>query len=398
MNMRDRCQYVLRALVFRPLRSALTLLGIAIGIFAVALLTALGEGLKSYVLESFSQFGSRIVAVTPGTTMTAGLGGLLASSRPLTLDDARALARLPYTEAMVPVIQGAGELQWGRFSRAADIIGVSSDVPHLWRFEVGRGRFLPPQTRGRSSPYVVVGAKLADALFGAESPLGQRVRIGGMGFRVIGVMAPKGRLLGFDLDEIAYIPVDLAQQLFNREGLMEVDLLFAAATDSQRYAERVRRALIERHGREDFTLTTQDEMLASLDRILGLLSLGVGALGLISLFVGGVGVVTIMTTCVQERRGEIGLLVALGARSRAIQQLFLLEAMVLAGLGGLLGLLLLLVCWVMLGWLLPQLPVTLEPHFLLAALLLSLLVGGVSGWGPARQAAAIDPIEALHDL
>jgi putative ABC transport system permease protein len=396
MRWQDGLQLTASALLNRPLRSLLTLLGVAIGIAAVALLTAIGEGLRHYVLENFSQFGTRIIAIHPGRTQTGGIGGLLASTRPLSLDDAEALRRLPQIEAVVPVIQGSGDIQAGQRKRSSDIIGGGHQLAEAWRFRVALGQFLPPSRDGRSPPYAVLGHKLRSELFGSQNPLGALVRIGGMRFRVIGVMAEKGQLLGFDLDDVVYIPVDRAESLFNREGLMEISVVYAAGASSLSVAEGIRRLLVERHGVEDFKLTSQDDMLASLDRILAILSSSVAALGGISLLVGAVGILTIMTTAVGERTAEIGLLRALGASPRQVLGLFLAEATLLSLAGGLLGLLLLAVLLGALRLGVAGLPLRPQPLFLLLALLLSALIGMLAGLAPARQAARLHPVDALR--
>ena len=396
MRWQDGLRLTTSTLTSRPLRSLLTLLGVAIGIAAVALLTAMGEGLRLYVLENFSQFGTRIIAIHPGKTQTGGLGGILSSVRPLSLADADALRHLPHVEAVVPIIQGSGDIQFGVRSRRSDIIGGGHQLAQAWRFRLALGQFLPPPRDGRSPPYVVLGHKLRQELFGSASPLGELVRVGGMRFRVIGVIEEKGQLLGFDLDEIAYIPVDWAQSLFNRDGLMEINVLFNAGTGSRELSERIRRSLIELHGREDFSLTTQDDMLASLDRILGTLTIAIAALGGISLLVGAVGILTIMTTTVGERTAEIGLLRAIGATPRQVLGLFLAEAALLSLAGGVLGLLLMGLLLGLLYISLPGLPLSLAPGFLLLALLLAALIGLLAGIAPARRAALLHPVDALR--
>ncbi|SFP32697.1 ABC transporter permease [Pseudomonas borbori] len=396
MQLRDGLALACSALLSRPLRSLLTLLGVAIGIAAVALLTSIGEGLRGYVQDNFAQFGSRNVSIRPGMIRTSGLGGLLSSVRPLTVADADALRRLPHVEAVVPIIQGNGDIQFAARSRNTGVLGCGYQMAQAWRFKLALGQFLPAARDGRSPPYVVLGHRLRLELFGEANPLGELVRVGGTRFRVIGVMERKGQLLGFDVDDIAYIPVDWAQSLFNRNGLAKINVVFGTGTHSVLLSESIRRLLIERHGTEDFSLTTQDDMLRSLDRILASLTVAVGALGGISLLVGAVGILTIMTTSVAERTAEIGLLRAIGASPRQVLGLFLAEALLLSLLGGGLGLLLL---GLLLGGLhlgLPGLPLSLQPLFLLLALLLAGLIGILAGLAPARRAARMHPVAALR--
>lgn len=396
MRLGDGLRLTAGALLGRPLRTLLTLLGVAIGIAAVTLLTAIGEGLRLYVLDTFAQFGTRIVAIHPGRTQTGGIGGLLASARPLTLADADALRRLNHIEAVVPIIQGSGAIRFGQRSRSSDILGAGHQLAEAWHFRLALGRFLPEPRDGRSPPQAVLGHKVRQELFGAANPLGELVRIGGTRFRVVGVMAEKGQMLGFDLDDVAYIPVDWAESLFNREGLMEINVMYRPSTSAATLAAQIRALLMERHGAEDFSLTTQDEMLASLDRILAILSMAVAGLGGISLLVGAVGILTIMTTTVSERTAEIGLLRALGARPRQVLGLFLAEAILLSLAGGLLGLLLLGGLLAALHLLVPGLPLRPQPLFLLLALLLSALVGMLAGIVPAGRAARLHPVDALR--
>ncbi len=396
MKPRDTLHMTLKAVASNRGKSLLTALGIGIGIAAVTLLTALGEGLQHYLLNQFSQFGTRIVAIHPGKDMTHGMGGILSTTRPLSLEDAASLARLPGIEQVVPVIQGAGAVEYGNRQRRGEVLGVSSQMPEAWRFRVAMGRFLPDDLGGRSRHYAVLGHKMKTELFGTSNPLGQTIRIGGLRFRVVGVIEEKGQMLGFDMDDLVYIPADLALQLFNREGLMEIDVTFGVGHSSVQIANSITRHLIERHGDEDFTVTTQDEMLATMDKVLGVLTLGVAALGSVSLLVGAIGIATIMTITVRERRGEIGLLRAMGSGERQILALFLSEAILISILGGLAGLALLAVIIAVCILALPALPLAINPGYLLLALLVSGLIGLLAGVAPARRAAKLDPVQALR--
>jgi putative ABC transport system permease protein len=397
MRWTDFLHWVLKAVLGQRQRSFLTSLGIAIGIASVALLTSIGEGVRLYMLDSFSQFGTRIIAITPGKTSTQGMGGLLKTIKPLTLQDAQELSRLPYVEAVVPMVMGTGKVEAPTRSRDVDILGVGHQADVAWQFKVALGRFLPDDEYESARAYAVLGAKLRREIFPSSNPLGQFVRVGGNRFRVIGVMEKKGQFLGIDLDDIVYIPTSRALQLFDRDSLMEVDIVFSEQTTSSEMSKRVKEKLIAMHGRDDVTLFTQEDMLNTLDNILSIMTLGVAALGGISLVVGGVGVLTIMTVALRERTAEIGLLRALGCTRKKTLLLFLGEAVLLANLGGLAGLLIVILLVVATNYFAPALPLALNPLYLLIAWLIASLVGLLAGIAPAWQASHLNPIEALRE-
>ena len=397
MRWRDAIDLALRAISAQRLRSFLTLLGITVGIASVILLTSIGEGIHRFVLGEFSQFGTNNITAVAGKTKTGGApSGLPSSARPLTLDDAKSLERLPHILAVTPNIRGNAEVEGNGRTRRTLIYGVNTQSQKVFKSTVRSGQFLPDEDERSARAFVVLGSKLKDELYGSDSPLGQRLRIGGLHFRIIGVMEPKGQFLGIDLDDTAFIPAARGQELFNREGVDEINLAVEDGVPAALVAERIKARLIERHGREDFTLVTQEEMLKTLSNILNVLTMAVGALGGISLLVGGVGIVTIMTIAVSERTGEIGLLVALGAPRRTILGLFLGEAVALSALGGMLGLLLGIGLAQLIHLLLPALPVHTPLSFVLLAEGIAVAIGLAAGVLPARRAARLDPVEALR--
>ena len=378
-------------------RSLLTSLGIAVGIAAVVLLTSIGEGVHRFVLQEFSQFGTNIIAVTPGKTETFGISGAQVSNvRPLSLDDSAALGRLEQVVAVMPVVQGNAQVESEGRTRRTMVLGVGSELPLVWSMDVSAGRFLPPDDQRAPRAFAVLGAKVRSELFGNRNPLGQRLRVGGGRYRVVGVMEAKGQFLGFDLDDAVYVPAGKALELFDRESLMEIDLVYRAGSSADNVRASIERLLRARHGSEDFTVTTQQQMLDVLGSVLDVLTFAVAALGGISLFVGGVGILTIMTIAVRERRSEIGLLRAIGARRAQVLRLFLLESLLLSAIGGFVGLASGLGLAVTIKFLLPSLPVHPSLEYAFLAELLALVIGLAAGVLPARHAAGLQPLDALR--
>ncbi len=398
MKAADGIGLALSAISAHRLRSFLTLLGIAVGVAAVILLTSIGEGIHRFVLAEFTQFGTNVIGITPGKVKTAGPAptGIPTSVRPLTLGDARALEHLPGVEAMTPVVWGNSEVGGNGRLRRTTVYGVNDQMLKVFSLKVGSGHFLPEESSDNARAFVVLGAKLENELFGAANPLGARVRIGSLQFRVIGVLEAKGQVLGIDLDDTAYIPAARALELYNRDGLMEIDVSYADSVPAAWVAQAVKGLLRARHGREDFTVTTQADMLRTLSNILDILTMAVGALGGISLAVGGVGIVTIMTIAVTERTGEIGLLVALGAKRKTILGIFLGEAVALSAVGGALGLILGIGLAQLIHLLVPALPVHTPINFVLLAEAVAVVIGLAAGVLPARRAARLDSVEALR--
>jgi putative ABC transport system permease protein len=379
------------------MRAILTALGIAVGVAAVVLLTSIGEGVRRFVISEFTQFGTNIISVTPGTTQTMGGSiGVFGTVRPLTIDDAEALKRVPYVLDSDPLVQGNAEVEGNGRKRRVTVYGTGPKFADALRFPVGQGVYLPPDDPRAPRSLAVLGAKMARELFDKQNPLGASVRVGGERYRVVGVMAPKGTMLGLDLDDTVFIPAARSLELFDRDSLFEVDVVYEENAPVKEVEEGIRRVLGSRHGDEDFTVTPQKQMLDALGSVLGVLTFAVGALGSISLLVGAVGIFTIMTIAVRERTSEIGLLRALGAERNQVLALFLAEAVVLSFLGGLAGLAAGGGGAWLLGATVRQLPVSYSPLFIGLALALSVVIGLVAGILPALNAARLDPVEALR--
>jgi len=398
MLIRDFSHLSISAFLAYRLRSFLTALGIAVGIAAVVLLTSIGEGVHQFVLAEFSQFGTNIIGINPGRATTHGVSiGMFGSVQPLTIEDSEALRRVPYAESVVPAVQGNAEVEASGRSRRTTVYGVGPDFADGFRLEVASGRFLPADDPDSPRAFVVLGSTVRQALFPRSNPLGQVMRISGERYRIIGSMASKGQVLGIDMDDSVFIPASRSLSLFNRDSLMEIDVIYREGAPVDAVVAGIKRILTARHGRDDFTITTQQQMMDVLGSVLNILTFAVAALGGVSLLVGSVGIFTIMTIAVTERTNEIGVFRALGATRQQILGLFLGEAMVLAALGGIAGLLIGVGGAQLLHFFAPALPVHTPWLYVLLAEMLAIGIGLLAGVLPALHAARFDPIEALRE-
>jgi putative ABC transport system permease protein len=393
----DLFRFTTRSIAAHRMRSILTALGIGIGVAAVVLLTSIGEGVNRYVVEQFTQFGTTTLGIQPGKANTLGVSpGVINSVRPLSLEDAEAVERVPYVLHSVPVVSGNASVEARGRERTVNVFAVGSEFDLAFKFTVRRGTFLPPDDLEQARPLAVLGAKVYSELYGSTNALGDLIRVGGQRYRVIGIMEPKGQMLGFDLDDTVYIPTARGLELFDREGLFEIDVLYAENSPVDEVVAGITRILAARHGAEDFTIVTQQQMLDVLGSIIDVLTLGVAALGGISLLVGGVGIFTIMTIAVSERTAEIGLLRAIGATQTRIAQLFLGEAVLLSAFGGIVGLLVGVGVIALVAIGMPSMPAQLSPLYSGLAELIALLIGLGAGVLPARHAAQLEPLDALR--
>lgn len=292
---------------------------------------------------------------------------------------------------------GMGRVEANNRGRSVYVYGVTPQAPRIWQWNLRQGTFWPEGDPRDGAQMAVLGPKLKRELFGEENALGKFVWIAGTRFRVTGMMEPKGQVLGFDLDDAAYIPVATAMQIFNLPELMEIDIMFANAQVLGQVEAGVRRILTERHaGREDFSMTSQAAMLDVFGNIMDIITMSVGAIAGISLVVGAVGVLTMMWIAVGERTNEIGLVRAIGASRRQVLWIFLSEAAALSTIGGLLGIAAGMGICAVLRAVVPGLPVQTPLVFVVVAVGVSVATGVLSGVMPARRAASLDPIEALR--
>jgi putative ABC transport system permease protein len=399
MNLDDFVRLALQALFQNRRRSALSLLGVVIGVVAVVSLTALGEGALRYVTDQFASLGSQIVMVVPGRNETTGgmpmgIGGM---PNDLTLQDAMVLERrVQGVRSAVPLAVSTAAVSRAERSRQVTIVGATADFKEMQRLDLAAGSFLPESELDRGSSVAVLGYKVARELFGEANPLGETVRIGSWRMRVIGLLAERGHQLGMQIDESVFIPTATGMRMANRSSLHRIMLDLYPKADTKQAIEQVRALLTERHDEEDFTCIAQDSVLASLTSILTILTLTVAGIAAVSLGVAGIGIMNVMLVSVSERTEEVGLMKALGATQRQILAIFLLEASLLSSAGGVIGLGLgTILVWIG-NVLYPAVPAA-TPFWAVAAVLaLSLGTGVVFGVLPAWRAAELDPVAALR--
>jgi putative ABC transport system permease protein len=365
---------------------------------SVVLLTSLGEGSRRYVTAEFENLGTNLLIVLPGKTETSGVTPfVMGAPHDLTLEDARAIERrVPAVRRIAPVSRGLAPARWRERSRDVAIIGTTAAFPAVRNLVTQSGRFLPEAEPGREPPVCVVGATVRRELFGAGNPLGEILRVGDARFRIVGVLAPRGMSVGMDMDEMVYVPVGRAMKMFNQSGLFRILMEVRSRDEIPAAQEAVQRILMERHdGDDDVTFLTQDSVLATFGRIVGLLTAALSGIAAISLSVAGLGIMNVMLVSVSERRREIGLLRALGVTSRQVVSVFLVEAAILSTFGGAAGLAAAYAGTVLLRRAYPAFPAAPPAWAVAAAVAVSIAVGLVFGAVPARRAARLDPILAL---
>jgi len=399
MRAPDLLAFALGAARGNRVRTALLMLAMAIGVAAVVTLTALGDGARRYVMREFSAIGSNLVIVLPGRTETGGInpGSFISGTpRDLTIEDAQALLRAPGVRRAAPLTVGTSELSVGGRLREGMVVGSTAEFIEVRQFKMAQGQFLPREDWGRGSPVMVLGAKVRADLFPGQAALGQFVRVGDRRFRVIGVLASTGSGLGMNTDELAVVPVSIAQAMFDTNTLFRI-LIEARSRDAiEPVKQQALDILKTRHdGEEDVTVISQDALLATFDRLIGTLTLAVAGIAAISLAVAGILVMNVMLVSVAQRRSEIGLLKALGASGATIRSAFLVEAALLSSFGALIGYALGLVGAAVIRALYPVFPAYPPDWAVLAGLGTALATGLIFGVLPARRAAQLDPVTAL---
>ena len=399
MRNADVLRFARDAAMAYPLRTSLSVLAMAIGVAAVVVLTSLGDGARRYVVEQFSSLGSNLVIVLPGRSATGGFNpanAITTTPRDLTVDDAAALTRLPSVRRVAPVAAGTSEINAKGRLREALVAGTASTYLEIRSFKMAQGTFLPEADWNRGAPVAVIGAKIQEEIFAGRPAVGELIRLGDRRLRIVGVLKSTGQGLGMNTDEVVFVPVGIAQGMFNTHTLFRI-LIEAKDRDQIEAVKREATAVLKaRHGgEEDVTVITQDAVLATFDKLLRALTAAVAGIAAISLAVAGILVMNVMLVAVTQRTAEIGLLKALGARGATIRQAFLAEAAMLSLVGALTGYGLGLFGAFVLRQLYPMFPAYPPEWAVIAALVTSLSTGLLFGIMPARRAAQLDPVQAL---
>lgn len=399
MKLNDTLQFASHSLNSARSRSLLMIIAMSIGVAAVVILTALGEGARLYVVSQFSSLGTNLVIAFPGRSETAGLNpGMLVGQTPrdLVLADAQAILRGSAVRRIAPLAVGAALASNGALNREVTILGSTADLLEIRHMTMGQGQFLPAGPMDAASPVAVIGSKIKQELFGVENAVGAWLRLGDRRFRVIGVISSQGQAMGMNTDELVIVPVASAHQLFNTQNLLRILVEAKSRDEIERALKETEEILFKQHGGErDVTVVTQDAMVATFDRILRTLTLAVGGIAAVSLAVAGVLIMNVMLIAVSQRTQEIGLLKAIGAPPAQIRKLFFTEAVLLSLLGSVMGLLLGEAGSFVIRQIYPSIPASAPWWSVLAATATALGSGILFSVWPARRAAQLDPVLAL---
>jgi len=385
------------------MRAALTMLGIVIGVGSVVALVAVGQGASSGITNRIESLGTNLLTVNAGASISTGTRGAAGSATTLTLDDATAIAKLSGVAAVAPQLSTSAFVVAGTSNTTTTVIGTTQDYPTVRAYTVWQGRFLTDTSVESELRVAVLGATTAEDLGLDASAVGTDITIGGIPFQVAGILQAKGGTGMDNPDDEILIPVSTMKRYFtgsSSSGVRSIGVSVSTATQMTAVKAAITATLEDRHtiaasASDDFTVADQTQLLSTATSVYGLLTVLLAGVASISLVVGGIGIMNIMLVSVRERTREIGIRKAIGARSRDILLQFLIEALVLSLLGGLIGIVVGLaasgVIGALAGW-----GFVFNPLTLVAATGFSLVVGVVFGVWPARQAAGLDPIVALR--
>ena len=408
MSMLGLLRVAMRALAVNKLRSALTMLGIIIGVAAVIVMIAVGGGAQARVEEQIRSLGSNLLLILSGTTTSGGVRMGFGSNLTISEDDAAAITREIPDAMAAPALRGTAQLVWGNQNWSTVIFGVTPEYLEVRQWTLAEGGAFDASDIAGATKVCLIGQTVARQLFGGGNPLGQQIRIRRVPFTVIGVLEGKGQsMMGADQDDLVLMPISTARKrvlgatnLAKQRSVGTIWVKVREGYDMKAAEEQVRGLLRQRHrlqpGQDDdFSLRNLEEVAATQEASSRVLALLLAAVASVSLVVGGIGIMNIMLVSVTERTREIGLRMAVGARTRDILGQFLVEAVTLSLIGGLAGVALGMAAAFgvaqLAGW-----RIVLEPDSVLLAVAFAFVIGVFFGFYPARKAARLNPVEALR--
>ncbi len=401
MNAAELLNLAFSRLAAARLRAALTMLGVVIGVGAVIALVGVGDGATRGITSRLEGLGTNLLTISPGRVFSRGTFGAAGSATTLTTEDATAIGQLQGVAAVAPEVRSQGLVISGTQNTTTSIVGTTPSYLNVRNYQIWQGSFLTDAANTAAMRVAVLGSTTAANLGLGAADLGRTITIGGIPFDVIGILQPKGSAgIGNEDDEVLIPMSTMASHFVSGDGVQAVYVSVATADQINVAKDTITATLESRHripagGTDDFSIADQAQLLGTVSSISGLLTILLAGIASISLVVGGIGIMNIMLVSVRERTREIGVRKAIGARRRDILAQFLVEALTLSLLGGLLGIALGLgaswVIGIIAGWGFAFSPVT-----VLLAVGFSLAVGIVFGVWPARQAARLDPVTALR--
>ncbi|MGZ6327537.1 MAG: ABC transporter permease, partial [Candidatus Limnocylindrales bacterium] len=383
------------------LRAVLTMLGVIIGVGSVVALVAVGQGATNGITKQLQNLGTNLLTVNPGATFTGGTRGAAGSATTLKLGDAAAIAQLDGVAAVAPQVQTQALVVAGTQNTTTTVVGTTAAYATIRNYEVWQGTFLTDASLDARMRVAVLGATTADDLGLGASAIGSRITVNGLPFQVVGILQAKGSVGPISEDDQITIPLSTAQQYFVAgDSVRSIAISVASQGQIDAVKTELASTLDQRHGLSagqtaDYTIQDQSQLLGTVGNISTLLTILLAGIASISLVVGGIGIMNIMLVSVRERTREIGIRKAIGARSRDILAQFLVEALTISVIGGLIGIVVGVAASALIGavagWGFAFNPIT-----VVVAVAFSLVVGVVFGVWPARQAARLDPIVALR--
>src|ERR1700730_335478 len=405
MNLLLTFKVALRALARNKMRSILTMLGIIIGVGAVIAMVGIGQGASASIQAQIANLGNNLLIVQPGSANTGGLRGGAGSNTTLTADDVDAIAsECPSVEAATPTVRANGQLVFGNqnWAPSAGITGVNEKYPEIKSWPVASGEFFTESDVRTGARVAVLGKTVVDNLFAGGDPIGQMLRVRNLPFKVVGVLSVKGQnQFGQDQDDTVLIPYTTAQKKLLTITWVNAANVSAISPNATSAAQKeITDLLRQRHKlapnqEDDFNVRNLTDIADAADQSSAIMTKLLASIAGVSLLVGGIGIMNIMLVSVTERTREIGIRMAIGARSGVIRRQFLIESMTLSLVGGIIGVLFGIATSITISRTL-QWPTLISPLSVMVAVVFSVVVGVAFGYYPARKAASLDPIEALR--